>query len=312
LRLDLLNTLLLLFNLLSSRYSPEPSAPLEPQAGPSSSSAPAAPGPSAPSLRQRTNSGSAHGLDPLASAGGAASPRYPPVFDTEERKPLLSTEDAAPAATSNPAAASADHVEPSAPPPMEERGPEFGPVYLPCGHSLCGRCLSRWMDTQPQDHPTCPVCRKPVIPGGAQQPPPPPQQQPRQPFPEQQRRHHHHGYHWRRHRWYNDYFSPFPPSACAGTQDVYLPELLFRLRQLQQRYPAAIDANAQARWADAAAAGQPIAPAAEVGQALQNLELQERLQAAQRGNSAGRNGGSGSWNFGGGSSRGGGGRGGGW
>ncbi|CAG9463992.1 unnamed protein product [Pedinophyceae sp. YPF-701] len=46
-------------------------------------------------------------------------------------------------------------------PPVSARGPEYGPFYLPCGHSFCGRCISQTLRTDPR----CPICRQEFQPG---------------------------------------------------------------------------------------------------------------------------------------------------
>lgn len=203
--------------------------------------------------------------------------------------------------------------------PMEQRGAKYGPIYLPCGHAFCGRCLAQWMDSQPVSNPTCPVCRQPIVPphGGAGggggdgrgAPPPPPPRGPRRRW----------GFdddHWARRQWFHDHFSPYPQNGgCGMGMDAFGPELLFRLRQLQRRYPIAIDPHAQQRWTEAAASGRTMNAVEDVQNALQRFDETERLRlqrSQEARNTSSGGGGSSSWGFKGGSSGGGGGRGGGW
>lgn len=113
-------------------------------------------------------------FSPTAEPRPAASPRRYPDITPSESEPLLGQDGARPNAResarlrsngSRGASAGQAQVDSAADdpdaglPPIDRRGPEHGPVYLPCGHAFCGECISRHLRQGPAGRPSCPICR---------------------------------------------------------------------------------------------------------------------------------------------------------
>ncbi|KAF6250917.1 TLP18.3, Psb32 and MOLO-1 founding proteins of phosphatase-domain-containing protein [Scenedesmus sp. NREL 46B-D3] len=154
------------------------------------------------------------------------------------------------------------------------------PLVLRCGHAFCDPCISQWL----KSHTNCPICRKDL------------EDQEEQPPAAEQ-----------------------PPASCgaaAGTgvraqhdviqQQVWLPELGFRLRRLRMMYPDFVTDPMVYAWEEDIAAGRSLNMGVVQQFEARNPARQQQLEAS------GRQGASSSASFGGGSTYGGGGAGSSW
>lgn len=114
-------------------------------------------------------------------------------------------------------------LTPSPPAPLRR------PLALPCGHTFCEPCLTRWLDGG--GHTTCPICRAAVTTAGVgaattttatTQAQPPPTFITRRPW----------------------------------DPDLYAPELLFRLGSVRRLYPALVGVEVLDSWARAVSRGE--------------------------------------------------------
>ncbi|WIA12293.1 hypothetical protein OEZ85_012349 [Tetradesmus obliquus] len=152
------------------------------------------------------------------------------------------------------------------------------PLVLRCGHAFCDPCISEWL----KSHTNCPICRKDLEDQEQQTP------------------------------------ADAPPASCgpAGNgpraqqdviqQQVWLPELGFRLRRLHTLYPEYVTSPMVYAWEEDIASGRNLDMGIVQRFEARNPARQQQLEVA------GRSGASSSAYFGGGSSRGGGGAGSSW
>jgi uncharacterized membrane protein YgcG len=147
------------------------------------------------------------------------------------------------------------------------------PLVLRCGHAFCDPCITQWL----KSHTNCPICRKDLE-DGDEQPP----------------------------------AAAAPPASCAVNapdvlqQQVYLPELGFRLRRLRMMYPDFVTDPMLYAWEEDLAAGRDLNSGV-----VQQFEARDPNRQRQL-EEGGRAGASSYATFGGGSSYGGGGSGSSW